>query len=1329
MATIQDLALAEKQKVGNLLTELARAQRAGQKAAAEKDEAQSNMIKLRAENSHMAQARGRAVESCYSVPLRCSILITLIPPPTPRTAFVQETVELRTKFRQSLQLLKTFQRAQRATSKQDAGHADGDSVETAVAENSAQPGGATAPQSKQAASIDAEADPRRARARTMERLRSQFPRAAAACESRQQANGTGQGSLDAVQAHEARGVPPKVDSGADAAEGTMDAAVSASTEEPMRMHSLGHALQDGSEAQACAEELAQPDRRLIADVSVRGQHAFSPALPSAATEDDDPSPIPALQHAPRTAAGYVRSGSASPPPPSLRVSFGPRPSDVDVTPVRTGKFAPPPLSGASACGDDESGADTEAESPAADFLAPHLPATTRPMSAWAASAAAPRLALSDDSAVGILLNLSRSVPSSDLPTMAAPRAYAPAHLPAAPCPAPPTSQAATLVDATPSQPLPLPRTVTPPHDAPALRPPPPPRAQRPSPSVAAHSAIAPPGVAADSPPSLCIAPPHSKPPQARSQAPSMGSARPPAAPPPGHPGVVSAAPPPGHPGVVSAAPPPGHPGVVALPPARRALKEPNTCSANASSASVSSTSAWPASACCAGTCSPSPTAAPNPLSYAPSCAAAHAPSFTPTDAARPASTSAVVRGGTGGSGGATSEAAAQVHATDVEPALAKADAAASRALVQPAVLAARVSPAVVARAARAPVLATAVPHRAIGTPDTPSPPGVPGTPSAPWLDHEHGASTVAQAVLGCTADGRGDLDGTGGAGLQLESGMSSAIRDRLQHDRVEWSQRMWLATQETFGMAHEAPHPATDAPPWPSTTLAGPHVSSVMVPPLDAPSAASPPSASRAAVPPRDGACHGTASVSIMAPISVPMTEMGRTGLTAASEAPSGAQPSSPVAALSVSATTDRMPLPSRRTSAPAQPVAAPAPLLASVGCSGSPDDGRRVAVTRAAAHELDSPQLASAATGHRPHGAPSRAGGATLPDIPAGWESPPLMTRASRRTPAPHLGNAAAHAPTASAPPPCPLPPAPPNSRVTCVADLGVSPLCHTDCRGSHSTAPAAYVSTAPAATPAAYVADGVARSEACSPLDYMVADEAPWLGAVPRVGHIVSVDGGMGADDDDMSGLLELVTELETGVIDSAAVGHMGARRLPTAHAVEADARMAPPGAPPACDDGAPDLTDLDALLSDCRAAADAYAQMELSGPLPNLRETSSSATRIGRTAAPGWAKASSGRPPQRHHPRGASCVRSAFFDGSDDCEASGDAFSGDDNEDGSGTDTDALLGLLRGLESAGKLEIREIREASKQAKPGRPLGKPAAGGSSRGVRRPLAQNPPMR
>ena len=74
-ATLTDLRPEDKAKVGNLLRELARAQRDGQQASAERAEYQQKLRTLRSQN----------------------------------TEIVQETVELRTKFRHSLQLLKTYQ--------------------------------------------------------------------------------------------------------------------------------------------------------------------------------------------------------------------------------------------------------------------------------------------------------------------------------------------------------------------------------------------------------------------------------------------------------------------------------------------------------------------------------------------------------------------------------------------------------------------------------------------------------------------------------------------------------------------------------------------------------------------------------------------------------------------------------------------------------------------------------------------------------------------------------------------------------------------------------------------------------------------------------------------------------------------------------------------------------------------------------------------------------------------------------------------------------------------------------------------------------------------
>ena len=74
-AALTDLRPEDKAKVGNLLRALARAQRDGQQANAERQEYQDRLRSLRTQNSEI----------------------------------VQETVALRTKFRNSLQLLKTYQ--------------------------------------------------------------------------------------------------------------------------------------------------------------------------------------------------------------------------------------------------------------------------------------------------------------------------------------------------------------------------------------------------------------------------------------------------------------------------------------------------------------------------------------------------------------------------------------------------------------------------------------------------------------------------------------------------------------------------------------------------------------------------------------------------------------------------------------------------------------------------------------------------------------------------------------------------------------------------------------------------------------------------------------------------------------------------------------------------------------------------------------------------------------------------------------------------------------------------------------------------------------------
>ena len=71
MASLADLQPADKAKVSNLLRELARAQRDGKQASDARDEYQSRLQKLRAQNN----------------------------------TIVQETTELRSKFRHSLQLL------------------------------------------------------------------------------------------------------------------------------------------------------------------------------------------------------------------------------------------------------------------------------------------------------------------------------------------------------------------------------------------------------------------------------------------------------------------------------------------------------------------------------------------------------------------------------------------------------------------------------------------------------------------------------------------------------------------------------------------------------------------------------------------------------------------------------------------------------------------------------------------------------------------------------------------------------------------------------------------------------------------------------------------------------------------------------------------------------------------------------------------------------------------------------------------------------------------------------------------------------------------------
>ena len=188
-AALTDLRPEDKAKVGNLLRALARAQRDGQQANAERQEYQDRLRSLRTQNSEI----------------------------------VQETVALRTKFRNSLQLLKTYQHSLASSgapaAPDDAPAAEAEAVEAsadhdvtttaadepaAFDEPPAQPLAAAADEqtaeetTEEGTAEDGTADadddepqepdapdtPRRARTKTMARLRQRFPRAAAACDCR-----------------------------------------------------------------------------------------------------------------------------------------------------------------------------------------------------------------------------------------------------------------------------------------------------------------------------------------------------------------------------------------------------------------------------------------------------------------------------------------------------------------------------------------------------------------------------------------------------------------------------------------------------------------------------------------------------------------------------------------------------------------------------------------------------------------------------------------------------------------------------------------------------------------------------------------------------------------------------------------------------------------------------------------------------------------------------------------------------------------------------------------------------------------------------------------
>ena len=173
MATLADLRDEEKAKISNLLRELVRAKREGASATAERREYQSKLLNLRSQNSQI----------------------------------IQETVELRSKFRHSLGLLKTYQSSLAArgetvsdTAAVENSGAQAPLVEAAAEQPASSGAGASATaraapaHNSRAEAIErlrsshaATAFPVRAtpvhnsRAEVMQRLRERFPRAASAC--------------------------------------------------------------------------------------------------------------------------------------------------------------------------------------------------------------------------------------------------------------------------------------------------------------------------------------------------------------------------------------------------------------------------------------------------------------------------------------------------------------------------------------------------------------------------------------------------------------------------------------------------------------------------------------------------------------------------------------------------------------------------------------------------------------------------------------------------------------------------------------------------------------------------------------------------------------------------------------------------------------------------------------------------------------------------------------------------------------------------------------------------------------------------------------------
>ena len=165
-ATLTDLRKEDKLKIGNLLRELAQAQRDGQDASKERSQFNSRLQHLRSHNEHI----------------------------------IQETVVLRGKFRHSLQLLKTYQQrigemeAQAQSDIAPPPEAGGESAATqhglgTIAEEPAQP--TAQEESAGGARREASADPDRAEARAearteartggrLQSLRERFPLAAAA---------------------------------------------------------------------------------------------------------------------------------------------------------------------------------------------------------------------------------------------------------------------------------------------------------------------------------------------------------------------------------------------------------------------------------------------------------------------------------------------------------------------------------------------------------------------------------------------------------------------------------------------------------------------------------------------------------------------------------------------------------------------------------------------------------------------------------------------------------------------------------------------------------------------------------------------------------------------------------------------------------------------------------------------------------------------------------------------------------------------------------------------------------------------------------------------